>query len=254
MNDLILTVIIVTYNSEEYIQQCVSSIYKKKNEIKYEVIIVDNSSNDSTVSVIQNVYPEVILIKNNQNVGFAKANNQAIKTAKGKYLLLLNPDTQITDETIEKFYSFMQNGENENIWCVGGILIDENNNFQFSFGRFPRLFDVFFEQFGFHKIFKNYYLKEILQLNKCIPSDNINVDFVSGACMFLRTKLLDEIGLFDESFFLTYEETELAFRASKKGYKAIILSDLFLKHRGQKSFETTDDYILNLKIGQLLYF
>ena len=121
-------------------------------------------------------------------------------------------------------------------------------------GRFPRIFDVFFEQYGLQKIFKNYYLKNILQTNQSIPINNIEVDFISGACMFISSKLLNEIGLFEEEFFLTYEETELAVRANKKGYYTIVLKDLFVKHLGQKSFETSDYYISNLKIGQLIYF
>lgn len=252
--ELKLTVIIVTYNSENYIQQCLSFTTENKNAIEYEIIVVDNNSDDSTVSILKIEFPEVTIIENNQNVGFAKANNQAIKVAKGNYLLLLNPDTEIKSETIEKFYTFMENDKNKNIWCVGGILFDENNKPMFSFGRFPRLYDVFFEQLGFHIIFKSYYFKNILQLNQNIPTNNFKVDFISGACQFLNLKIIKELGCFDEDFFLNYEEVDLAYRSKIRNLYCYILPSLKILHYGQKSYATNKDFIKNLKISQLIFF
>ena len=133
IDSTIIAIIIVTFNSEKYIKECLNSVYSSQTNLKYDVIVVDNNSIDLTASVIEQNFPKVHLVKNSQNLGFAKANNQAIKIAKGKYLFLLNPDTEITKETIERFYSFMQTEENKNVWCVGGILKDEYGNPQFSY-------------------------------------------------------------------------------------------------------------------------
>lgn len=254
MNDSIITVIIVTYNSEEYIQQCLSSIFEKKNKIKYEVIIVDNNSNDSTVSVIQNNFPEVILIPNNQNVGFAKANNQAIKIAKGKYLFLLNPDTEIYEDTIQKFHSFMEKVENKNVWCVGGQLFDEYGNYSKSLGKFPNLFDVLIEQFGIKGVFLKIVGENFFKKKYYIGKHHKEVEFIMGCDMFLRRSSLRTVGNFNESFFLNFEEVELSWRAKNKGYKNMVLPEVKILHHSGKSFSNLQSYLNHLWLGQILFF
>lgn len=249
-----VSIVIVTYNSEKYIKNCLKAIERSRNNINIEIIIVDNASQDLTANIIQRKFPNVLLIQNISNIGFSKANNLALRISRGKYVFLLNPDTEISNQGIGELYSFMEKKENQNVWCAGGILLDENNQPQFSFGRFPKLTDVFFEQFGLHKIFTNYYQKNVLQTDFEIPQKNIIVDFISGANMFIRKKTLDKVGYFDEDFFLNYEETELALRASKKSQICQILYRTRIIHYGQKSFNSRNELIRQLKVGQLLYF
>lgn len=125
-SNVIITIIIVTYNSEKYICQCLDSIYRGNVDLTLEIIVVDNNSSDSTINIIKKKYPSIILIVNSKNEGFARANNQAMEIAKGKYLFLLNPDTIISHNALERFRAFLDKRTNADVWCIGGQLIDEN--------------------------------------------------------------------------------------------------------------------------------
>lgn len=248
-----ISIIIVTYNSEDYIERCLSAIVEADCSMSIEIIIIDNASKDLTTEIIKREFPFVKLTVNDTNIGFARANNQALKVADGTFCLLLNPDTIISKSAIKEFYQFMKKKENKNIWCVGGALYDQNDNPQKSYGRFPKISDVLFEQCGFYKIFKSYY-KKYLNFGSQFFCEIINVDYISGACLFIRSSVFAEIGFFDEDFFLNYEETELFYRANKKRYQSVIISKVKIKHFGRKSFTSQEQYIYNLKIGELLYF
>lgn len=249
----LISIVIITYNSEKYIQNCLNNVYSSEFNLKTEVIIVDNHSKDNTVNIIRNTYSSVQIIENRANIGFAKANNRALKIAKGKYALLLNPDTEISVDTLDKFYNFMENENNKNVWCIGGQLVDEFWQPSKSYGRFPNMFDVFFEQSGLKgialKIFNKNWLSRIRWIEK-----SKKVPFVMGCNMFIRKDVLMKIGYFNESFFLNYEEVELCWRAEKKEFICVVLPGVIIKHYSGKSFESRQDYLNHLWLSQVLFF
>jgi hypothetical protein len=238
-----VSIIIVSYNTKDLIQNCIQSIVDNTESIDYEIIVVDNASTDSTQEIICSNFPQIKFIANKTNIGFGAANNVGIQIAVGKYLFLLNPDTILTNNAIKHFYDFMENQMHQNVWCCGAALISKDLKPDVTYSNFPSLWQVFFE-FGLHTIFRNYYLEKIAI---GIPWSHTNMDpfdvmVVSGADMFIRRSMLDLIGYFDEDFFLYYEETELSWRAHQKGFVSKIIPNINIIHIGGQSTKN-----LNLK-------
>ncbi|WKZ70634.1 MAG: glycosyltransferase family 2 protein [Melioribacteraceae bacterium] len=248
-----LSILIITHNSEGYIKNCLNSIFASKSNPDMEVIIVDNFSSDKTLDTIQSTDSPVKIIRNRENIGFAKANNQAMKIAKGKYIFLLNPDTEIDSDALEIFYNYLEDKDNANVWCVGGQLVDENGNPSKSYGRFPNLLDVLIEQFGIKGIALKIFGQKWISRNRWIGNEII-VPFIMGCNMFIRRETLDKIGHFNESFFLNYEEVELSWRAKQKGSKSVVLPQVVIKHYSGKSFTNLKEYLNHLWLGQVYFF
>ncbi|MFN4150143.1 MAG: glycosyltransferase family 2 protein, partial [Candidatus Sericytochromatia bacterium] len=196
-----VSVIIVTFNSEKYILTCIKSILEQTNKLKYEIIVVDNNSEDNTVQILKNNYPNVIVIENKVNYGFAKANNIGIKKSKSKYLFLLNPDTILINNVISILYSFMEKEKNIDVSCCGATIFNDDNTLQESFGKFPSLKQVLFE-FGLKSIFPNFYNEHFSTGFKNYKFQLREVEHIIGAGMFIRKDLFNKIGYFDEDFFL----------------------------------------------------
>ena len=248
-----LSIIIVTYNSGAYIIDCLKSILSKKFVLPREIIIVDNYSNDDTLLQVKNFSREILILENFSNVGYAIACNQGIKKANGSYILLLNPDTSLVNEVEIIFTQFLEKIENKNVWCVGAQLLDRYGKDIKSFGKFPFVFDVLFEQIGIKRILLRYWDK--LTENKRHSNYlNSEVPYILGCDMFIRKRVLEEIGLFDERFFLNFEETELAWRANKAGYKCMLLPSARIIHYSGKSFKDLKSYLSHLWFGQLMFF
>ena len=210
-----LTIVIVTYNSEAIINNCLTNISFDKNE----VFIVDNNSSDKTLEIVANNFPSVKIIKNNNNIGFGRANNIALAQTKNDFALILNVDAQITEEDIEKTIAIML--QNPDIAIAGGIVhncVVENNKI-----------------ISFHPCPKN-----LEQLKKEQPQEIYFNKFVTGAGMFLNMKIMRKIGFFDEGFFLYGEDNEICKRVVKKGFKTAIFNDTKLLHIGNSSSKITD--------------
>lgn len=249
----LVSIIIVTYNSEQYIVNCLSSIFNSVLDITFEVIIADNHSMDYTKKIVKDNYGDIVFIENSENLGFAKANNQALRVAKGKYIFLLNPDTEVSKNALEKFYNYMENESDQNVWCVGGQLIDEFGQPSKSYGRFPNIFDVIFEQSGLKGLAIKFSGENRLMQKRWIDKSK-PVPFVMGCSMFLKKKVLEEIGYFNELFFLNYEEVELCWRAKQKGFNSIVLPEVIIKHYSGKSFVSLQEYLNQLWVGQIIFF
>jgi GT2 family glycosyltransferase len=208
-----LTTIIVCYNNEKTIRQALGSI-KRTDGIKSETIVVDNDSKDSTLDAVRDSIhnrKDVTLIRNIRNLGFAKANNLAIKKAKGEFILLMNPDIVLGKETVAALLDFMK--KNKRVGAVGCKLANEDGNVQHSCRRFPTKFSL---------ICKNTLLRHIFPrtVDRYLMKDYDHkrarkVDWVSGALMLVRKDALEKAGLFDESFFMYSEDVDLCRRIGK---------------------------------------
>jgi GT2 family glycosyltransferase len=232
---------------------CLNSIIRQSENSQPEIIVIDNNSVDDSVKLVKQFGYPINLILNDNNIGFARACNQGIQLAKGNYIFLLNPDTELLNDALNIFFDFMEKKGNELVWCVGAQIFNEYRNPSKSYGHFPTLFDVFFEQFGIKGILLKCFRTKNLIQNKII-NQILEVPYVMGCDMFIKKRVLDKIGLFNEKFFLNFEETELSLRAKKAGYVSIILPNVKILHYSGKSFLDLKDYLSHLWLGQLLFF
>lgn len=228
-----VSVIIVNYNTLELTKNTINSVIEKTSELNYEIILVDNASVDSSVEFFEREYKDkIIFIKNNENLGFGRANNKGIEIAKGKYVFLLNSDTLLINNAIKILFDFME--KNEDCGVCGGNLFDVNLKPTHSFlKKLPCLSsEINFQLNFFSKIFR----KIINKRGDFNYSKNEKeVGYVTGADMMIRKKILLETGLFDKDFFMYSEESELTYRIKQKGYKVISIPQAKIVHLEGKS-------------------
>lgn len=249
-----VSIIIVNYNTKKLILDCLSSIKRQTNNIEYEIIVVDNNSNDGSQEAISKEYPEIILIINKANNGFGKANNQGIKIAKGKYIFLLNSDTILLNNAIKIFYDWMEKYNKHNqIGAIGSILLNENLKENLSYGFFPKTSDLFVKEFLFiNKIFKKNKIKKVNNVGKM--NDSFEVDYITGADLFIPKTVIQDIGLFDEKFFMYYEETDLQFRMKQRNYLRKIIKGPKIIHLESKSTNIKINKLKLLEKSKIIYF
>jgi len=261
ISEVDLSIIIVNWNVADSLKNCLTSIYKYIKSHSKEIIIVDNASPDNSVAMIKDNFKDIILIENKKNKGFATACNQGIKTSRGKYVLLLNPDTEIK-EGIEKIISFLD--KEKNIGVVSCVLLDEKGQRTISYQSFPTIVRTFTFFSGFNKFFRQPFVSRILQPvfqlfpSQCKHLERINkveeVDCVTGAFFLAKSELYAKIGLFDENYFMYFEETDLCLRAKKAGYKNYFFPRYSILHSGGKSAKKTNFNYLKLYADSLLYY
>jgi len=249
-NSIDITIIIVSYNTKSLLKECLYSIYKNVNKVNLEVIVVDNNSVDESPEMVKKKFPQVKLIINGENLGFAKANNQAIKKSKGKYVLLLNSDTYCINNVIKKMLSFIE--KQPKVGVVGIRLLNPDMTIQTSSFVFPSWKTVFFHLVNIKKIFprdirgslvKVPFVNLILdrETKSYLLYDNLTsplvVENISGACMLIRREALKGVGLLDEKFFLYSEDIDLCKRIQRNGWKTILLPEIGIIHKCGASFK-----------------
>lgn len=249
-----VTVILVNYNTKELIRECLRSVFEMSKSVKFEVFVVDNASTDGSIEMLEKEFPQVKLIKNSKNIGFGRANNIAIRQSRGKYIFLLNADTVLLNNAIKIFYDFMENPQNHKTACCGGNLYNPDMSPQHSYGKFPSINRIAFTTIGLNLIFKEFYKKTFLVDNTIEVKDIKDVDYITGANMFLRKSALDEVGLFDEDFFMYFEDTELSFRLNQKGFKSMLVPEAKIIHYCGLSGEISLDKLKTFRLSELLYF
>ncbi len=232
-----LSIIIVSWNNEDIIKECLDSLGMFHETA--EVIVVDNKSSDRTVEIIESSYPNIKLIKNTENVGFAKANNQAIAQSSGKYLLLLNSDAFLMDKTVEILLSFMDN--NNSVGIAGPQQLYPDGSLQRSFGSFPTVSRQLLSLIKLHGSSPRRY-----------PDKTVHVDYMEGACMLIRRIIIDKVGLFDESFFFYGEDADFCYRAKKAGWGVCFVHEARVIHLrgGSSTKKEYFQYVVPLLISQ----
>jgi GT2 family glycosyltransferase len=238
-----LSIIIVNYNVKYFLEHCLQSVYEALQNVEAEVFVVDNASKDDSVQMLKQRFPQVKLIVNTQNVGFAKANNQAIREAKGQYILLLNPDTIVQRDTFEKCIAFMD--AHPDAGGLGVKMIDGSGTYLPESKRgFPSPWVAFCKAFGLTalfprtKLFAGYYLGHL-------NSDETHaVEVLAGAFMMMRREALDKTGLLDETFFMYGEDIDLSYRIIKAGYKNYYYSETRIIHyKGESTKKGSLNYV-----------
>lgn len=228
-----VSVIIVNYKTCELTLQCLRTLFNNTKDIDFEVILVDNGSNDETPHRVREEFPQVKLIESKENIGFGRANNLGNKYAKGKYLFLLNSDTIILNNIVRQFYEFME-AHPEYASC-GGNLIDENGVNNGVGGNFPTVMQEFLN-IGFRYIIPKrlwYRYSPVQTIATCNPKTILHI---TGADTFIRKEVFDNFNGFDPAFFMYNEEVELFYRMNKAGYKSCVLPQAVLVHLDGGSF------------------
>lgn len=213
------SIIIVNWNTKELLHNCLESIYDRAGEVDCEIIVVDNASSDGSVDIVKKQFPQVIFIENNENRGFATANNQGIRIARGRYILLLNSDTIVCDAGIEKTVQYADKRPEAAV--IGCQVWENSETIQMTCFRFPSILALFSETFALNKIFKKNRFFGRERMLWWGRDTERQVEVVSGMFMLVRREAIDEVGLMDESYFLYCEEADWCYRFSKAGWKIL---------------------------------
>lgn len=239
-----LSVVIVNYNVKHFIEQCLFSVLKASQNLEVEIFVVDNNSVDGSVSLIREKFPQVHLISNKTNTGFSVANNQALCLVKGEYVLLLNPDTVVQEDTFTKVLAFMDT--HPQAGGLGVKMLDGQGNFAPESKRgLPTPAVAFYKMFGLSKLFPKsrkfgkYHLTYL-------PENEVNeIDVISGAFMLMRKSVLNKIGLLDETFFMYGEDIDLSYRITQAGYKNYYFPETQIIHyKGESTRRSSLNYVL----------
>ena len=239
-----LSVVIVNYNVEHFLEQCLLSVRKAMQSVSGEVFVVDNNSIDGSVKMVKEKFPKVRLIANRENLGFSKANNQAMKMAAGEYVLLLNPDTVVEDNTFSKVVSFMD--AHPDTGGLGVKMVDGSGNFLPESKRgLPTPEAAFYKMFGISRIFPKSKRFSKYHLGYLDQDEIHEVEILAGAFMLMRKSVLDKIGLLDESFFMYGEDIDLSYRIIKAGYKNYYFPETRIIHyKGESTKKSSVNYVL----------
>ena len=248
-----LSIIIVNYNVQYFLEQCLLSVRTALRGVEAEVFVVDNSSVDSSVAMVKEKFPEVILVENKENTGFAVANNQAIRMAKGEYVLLLNPDTVVREDTFVKCVAFMD--AHLSGGGLGVKMIDGSGNFLPESKRgFPSPFVAFAKTFGLSKFFPESKTFGRYHLGFLDENENHEVDVLAGAFMLLRKSVLDKTGLLDETFFMYGEDIDLSYRIVKAGYKNYYFAETTIIHyKGESTKKGSLNYVRTFYNAMIIF-
>ena len=209
-----LSITIVNYNTKDLLRQCIKSIFENTKDISYEIIVVDNASIDGSVEMLQTEFVGIKVIQNKENLFFTRAHNQALRISNGRYLMILNSDTIILENTFDKMVRFMD--EHSEAGACGPKLLNADFSLQKSVAQFPT--------------FPNNYIKKQrfyfdLELNK-----TIEVDSVGGSCIILKREVVEKVGLLDEKFLAYWEEIDWCKRIVDAGYKVYYFPEAQLVH------------------------
>ena len=240
-NEIRLSIIIVNWNVRNLLHKCLRSIFRNAPKFSYEIFVVDNNSSDRSKEMLISAFHKEIeqgLIKtifNSENLGFAKANNQALESAKGEYVLLLNPDTEIIEEnTFEKSINKLE--KNVKTGILGVMLLNSNRTLQPSVRRFPTLSSQTIILLKLHHFLPLKTLEKYFALDFDYDYEQ-TCDQVMGAYFMIKRELINQIGFLDDNFWIWFEEVDFCKRAKDKGWEVLYTPDIQIVHHASQSFK-----------------
>lgn len=248
-----VSIIIVNYNTKVLTQNCIDSIFAETKGVSFEVILVDNASTDGSVEMFEQDV-RIVFVKSNINLGFGRANNLGYKYAKGKYIFLLNSDTLLLNNAIKMFYDKMESIDGS-IGCMGCLLENADHQYTHSYADFPKVSNSiysnvspFFKIFGFKK-----WEMDNPKRRTVGNRSFFQVEYITGADLFIRRHVIEECGLFDPDFFMYYEDPEMQHRYLRKGYKSFIYDAPKIMHLEGRSMKPDKRKSLISFDSQLIY-
>ena len=225
-----LSIIIISWNTRGLLKQCLDSVLVNPPLGEYEIFVVDNASSDGSVAMVRECFPEVHLIENRENVGFARANNQAIRASSGEYILLLNSDTIIQPGALQNMLAFMTMHSQPGI--VGGYILNPDRTPQVCSGHFPTLVSEAVSSWGLDSRLP---FSVWFTPHSDSSAEWVETDWVLGAALMTRREVLDQVGGLDEEYFMYSEEIDLAYRVKNKGWRNYVLQTAPIIHLGHQS-------------------
>jgi N-acetylglucosaminyl-diphospho-decaprenol L-rhamnosyltransferase len=249
-----LSIVIVNWNVRELLLRCLSSVYQAAGaSLKLEVIVVDNASSDGSAAMVGEDFPQVRLIANEENLGFTKGNNQAIAQSRGRYVLLLNPDTEVVGDALSTMVQYMD--AHPQVGALGPQLLNPDGSVQSSRRRFPTMATAFLESTVLQQWFPdNRALRRYKILDR--RDDEVQeVDWVVGACLLARCQAIEQAGLLDEDFFMYSEEMDWCRRFKERGWRVVYLPTARVIHHEARSSEQVKPLQhIQFQRSKVLYF
>jgi len=235
MQGIDISIVIVNYNTKDFLNKCLLSINNATVDILVETIVFDNNSTDGSVDYLKPRFPDVTFIANDDNIGFGNANNEAIKLSEGKYILILNPDTILQEDTLQTMYDFMENNQKTGI--AGCKILNPDGTFQSACRRgFPTPWASFSKLFGLQKVFPNTKLFSAYNMTYRSIDDTYNVDAISGSFMFCRREVIDITNGFDPVYFMYGEDIDLCYRTKQVGWDiTYVHSTSIIHYKGEST-------------------
>lgn len=209
-----ISFVIVNRNTKEILLDCIKSIYATVPPLTFEILLVDNGSSDGSLDSVREAFPEVVCLANDRNLGFAKANNQAIRRAAGTYLVLLNTDTVLTDSAIADITSFMD--AHPEVAICGGQLLNSDGTLQNSIANYPTLATELLNKSILRRLFPQRYPGKEARFDS-----PVDVESIIGACMVVSKRAVEQVGMLDEDFFFFFEETAWCLEMKRHGWRVM---------------------------------
>ncbi len=236
-----ISFIIVNFNTRGLLRNCLESVFKIVAGISFEIFVVDNGSDDGSLEMLENEFPDINLLRNTRNLGFAAANNQALKIMRGRYAVLLNTDTVLLDNSVINLFNFMENNPDCAMAC--GQLLNADGSKQNSIAKFPDIFTLMSSMPLLEYLFPGNYPSKRYKID-----NPIEIDSAIGACLIVRKQSIDEVGILDERYFFFFEETDWALQMKKAGWKVFFVPSAFIYHfQGQSIGHSISSRILFYK-------
>ena len=228
-----MSIIIVSWNTRDILRNCIKSIYEQSSDSSLEVIVIDNASTDGSAEMVKKDFPQVTLIENSENRGFATANNQGIAIAKGRYVLLLNPDTIVLDNAINNTLYFADAHPESAV--VGCRVLNPDRTLQATCFMFPSISNMLLSTTYLYKLFPKSRFFGRERMTWWDRNDIREVDVVTGCFMLVRREAIEQVGLLDEQFFVYGEETDWCYRFNQAGWKVMFTPCAEIIHLGGQS-------------------
>jgi len=249
-----LSIIIVNWNTKNLLKNCLKSIFNTLKKVNYEIFVVDNASTDGSVNMIRSIFPNINLIINDKNDGFSKANNQALKKSVGRYVLLLNPDTVVLDNTLDEMVKFLDEHPEAGVSTCQVKYGD--GRIQFTSGRhFPDIFTELFAATRLSMFFPKNRITGKYMMTYWDHNDTREVDVISGSFMMVKRLAIEQIGLLDERFYMYSEDVDWCFRIRKAGWKIFYVHHVGIIHyAGQSSAGNSREVRAKEYISIYIYF
>jgi len=249
-----VSIIIVNWNTCDILRDCLHSVYEqtKEQELSFEVLVIDNASSDESTTMVKSEFPHVILIENNENRGFSAANNQGISLARGRYVLLLNSDTLVLDNAIQKTIKYAD--QQPDAAVVGCKVLNPDKTLQPTCYMFPSLLNLFLSTTYLYKIFPHSRFFGREHMTWWNRDDEREVDVVTGCFMLVRHEAIHQVGIMSEEYFMYSEDTDWCYRFKKAGWKNLFFSGAEIIHYGgQSSRKVKSKMNMQLRSSLLLF-
>ncbi|MBD3367951.1 MAG: glycosyltransferase [Candidatus Eisenbacteria bacterium] len=247
-----VSIVVVSYNSRKHLERLLPSLYDTPCDVSLETIVVDNASSDGTPAFVRERFPRVRTIENAANMGYSRAVNQGIHAARGRYVLILNPDIEVSEGAIRRLHAFME--EHPRAGIAGAKLLNADGSVQHSCRRFYSLWTLLLRRTPLGKLLpRNREIPRYLMLDFDHASSR-EVDWIIGACMMVRREALADIGLMDERFFLYFEDVDWCYRAWRAGWKVYYVADSVMTHRYARESASTSKLLFAHILSMLRYY